>query len=391
MRRAILLGATVLTLVLPLAAPALEAQSRRAEGGRRFPRSVLVSIAGALTGAALAGAYLRASPDNRTPGTCTERTCVGIVAIGGGALVGFLIGREFDQLHRLRYRGGAPLSPPSVSAPFPGEPLLVTARDSLVAVAGAGGVQMYLSRAQLRPAGRRANGVRGISAIDLSPINAALLVGSPVGFYLFPPQSGAGALVREGPATAIAAGSAAHYVAFGQRVEVVPSGADTARVWPGVDLGANVVALSSNDARGLLWAAIDSGLVALRPAGDSLERVGGMRLDATPRRISVDGTRIGLALGERGARLIDASNAAAPQAIGDWRTARFVYDVALAGDRLFAAAGTEGVYVLDAASGLATIGLARELGFAGALTTSDGFVYVLDRSTSALHRIPVQF
>lgn len=391
MRRVLLTGVTALAIALPIAAPALDAQSRRSDPAKRFPRRILMSLGGAITGAALAGMYLRTSQDNRTPGTCTEKTCVGIVAIGGGALVGYLIGREFDQLHALRYRGGAPLSPPTVSAAFSGEPILVAARDSLVAVAGASGVQMYHSRAQLRSAGRRANGVRGISAIELSPINGALLVGSPVGFYVFPPQSGAGVLVREGAASAIAAGSRAHYVAFGRRVEVVPSGADTTRSWPGLDLGASVVALSSDDARGILWAAVDSGLVALRPAGDSLERVGGMQLGVTPRRISVHGIRIALALGERGALLVEASDLAAPRRLGEWKTARFVYDVALVGDRLFAAAGTEGVYVVEAASGMATIGLARELGFAGALASRDGFVYVLDRSTNALRRIPIQF
>jgi hypothetical protein len=65
-----------------------------------------------------------------------------------------------------------------------------------------------------------------------------------------------------------------------------------------------------------------------------------------------------------------------------------VYDVALAGERLYAGAGPEGVFVIDAATApLRTVGLAFDLGFAASLLSRDGYTYILDRRTSSVRRI----
>jgi hypothetical protein len=74
--------------------------------------------------------------------------------------------------------------------------------------------------------------------------------------------------------------------------------------------------------------------------------------------------------------------------VGRWAEARFVYDVALAGERLYAGAGPEGVFVIDAATvPLRTIGLAFDLGFAASLLSREGYTYILDRRTSSVRRI----
>jgi hypothetical protein len=57
-----------------------------------------------------------------------------------------------------------------------------------------------------------------------------------------------------------------------------------------------------------------------------------------------------------------------------------VYEACLAGDRLYAGAGPEGVFVIDASAvPLRTMRLAFDLGFAATLLSRDGFAYILDR------------
>jgi hypothetical protein len=97
-------------------------------------------------------------------------------------------------------------------------------------------------------------------------------------------------------------------------------------------------------------------------------------------------------MGEAGVRLFDAADPTSPREIARWNVARFVYDVSFGGRRLYAASGIEGVYVLDAGGQqLVTEGLARELGFAVALASADGYTFVLDRTTDSVRRIPSDF
>ena len=90
--------------------------------------------------------------------------------------------------------------------------------------------------------------------------------------------------------------------------------------------------------------------------------------------------------------LLDAANPPALSELSRWTTGRYVYDVSLVASRLYAAAGVEGVYVLGTdGDQLTTIGLARELGFAVALSSRGGYTYVVDRSTTSLRRINTDF
>jgi len=356
-----------------------------------MPRRFIFAAVGALAGAAASSAYLFTDDDNSMGGTCTQRKCVVPISVGSGAMIGFMIGREFDQLHALRYRGGAPLKPPTVSTSTIPSATVIAVRDSIVAVGGAGGVQVLASGKDLRALGRRASGVRGIAAVDVVP-GGSLALGSAAGFYLYPARKGPGSLVREGSTTAIAGAPERIFVGVGTRVEAVPPGADTTRTWPGVELGAPVVALAYDGARRLVWALTDSSLIALRPAGDSLERLGAVKTGAGGRRLAVQGARVAVAMGEAGVRLFDAADPTSPQEIARWNVARFVYDVSFGGRRLYAASGIEGVYVLDAGGRqLVTEGLARELGFAVALASAEGYTFVLDRTTDSVRRIPSDF
>ncbi len=267
-------------------------------------------------------------------------------------------------------------------------------QDTLVAVSSAtGGVQLFTNGGNgFRTGARRATGVRGIEAIAIAPAPHALAIGAPTGLYMYPPASGPGVLVREGRATAVAAMRERMYVAVGERVESVPVFADSARGWPGVDVGRAVSVIVAEPGRALLWALTDSTLLALRPVGDSLELLSSTPLGGPARRVAVDGDRLAVALGEGGARTFDTSDPAAPKETARWAGARYVYDVSFAGQRLFVAAGVEGVYVVSTAGvRLTTLGLARELGFATALESRDGFTFLIDRSTNSLRRFPSEF
>ncbi len=384
-RRAAVLVAAALTALQPLAA------QRRPVAEHRTPRKVLFTLAGAAIGTIASAAYFGGN-DDPPPGLCSASSCVITMSVGGGAFLGYLIGREFDQLHELRYRGGTPLDPPSVSVPLSGEPSVLAVRDSLVVVGGLGGVQVFASGVSLRAAGKRATGVRGIETIDLAPGVGAIVLGSSSGAYLYPPRTGPGTLLREGASAAAVATVGRIYFATHDRIESAPLSADTVRSWPGITVGRKVTALHFDEPSQVLYAVADSTLYAFKPAADSLEKLGEVAIGATARHVDVDGHLLAMAMGEGGVRLYDVSTPGGPRPITNWNGARFAYDVSLVGTRLYVAAGVEGVYVLDVSgTEIATLGLARELGFATALASRDGFTYLLDRSVNALRRIHSDF
>ena len=388
MRHLVLIATFAVTLI----APTLEAQSAAPQAPKRVPRRLVYGAIGAAFGAGAAAFYMSAKDQGVTPGLCSQNSCVITFSLGLGTLVGYMVGREFDQLYALRYRGRVPLRPEEVSASLSGEPTLLVARASLVVAGGPGGLQVFRSRSGLTPAGTRAAGIRGISTLDIAPGSSSLLVGSTSGVYLFPPSTGPGLLVREGEATALAAATDRLFLGMRSRIEIAPVNADTSGGWPGVEVGGRVGALAWDASRGLLWAIVDSLLVAYRPAGDSLDRLGALSVGPAARRIALAGSRIAIASGENGVRMIDASDPNQPAHRWHWTEARFVYDVSMFEQRLYVAAGVEGVFVLDISGPSPTVlGLARDLGFATALASSNDQTFVLDRSVNILRRFQSAF
>lgn len=370
-------------LLLSAAPLSLAAQSDAATASTgRTPRRTLLAIVGTLVGGA-GGAVLHHDGSGTACRACT---------IGAGALIGgfagLLIGRELDQTYTLRYRGVPRLRIPFVEQPLDGELLALTARDTLLAVATSIGVTVLSSNGGLTTRGRRANGIRGISAIDLTSRTHALAVATPTGLYLYPPIRGAGALLREGTIQAASASDDHVFFALGSRIEWAPLDSDSARSWPGLDVAAPVADLEWDSRRQILWALSDTLVIALAWRGDSLQPSSHTRIDAGGRALTTDGDRIAVALGSAGVAILDTSDPGAPRVAGRWSAARFVYDVALAGERLYAGAGPEGVFVIDAAAvPPRTIGLAFDLGFAATLLSHSGYTYILDRRTSSVRRI----
>jgi hypothetical protein len=366
---------------LSLAPPSLVAQRDAATASGRTPRRVILAIVGAIVGGT--GTALL----NRESSGDSCRACY----IAGGALAGgiagLFIGREFDQMYAIRYRGVPRLRIPFVEAALDGDPVALTARDTLLAVATSTGVTLFTSTTTLLPRGRRAGGIRGISALELTAPAHALAVATPTGLYLYPPARGPGALLREGTIQAASASEDHLFFASGSRIEWAPLIADSARAWPGVELPAPVTDLEWDGRRRLLWALTDTFVVALEVT-DSVRMLTPAPLPAGARSLAVQGEKIAVALGTSGTVILETSDPSRPREIGRWTAARFVYDVGLAGERLYAGAGPEGIFVIDlSGSTPRTIGLAFDLGFAATLLSRDGYTYILDRRTSSVRRI----
>lgn len=386
-RSALVLIAAAST-VQPAWTPPLAAQTESLVPQRKS-RTKLFTILGAVAGGVVGLGVISGS--GKGGHGCLGVPCVlwGSVAIGAG--VGYAVGHESDRTYNSRYRGVASLKLTSVNADLEGDPLALAADDSLVAVGGSAGVEIFQGSAiQTGPV--RARGLNGIIAVALAPPSGWLAVGSPAGLYMFPPRSGSGALVRAGNVAAVAGGSRHVYVAVNDRIEIAPLADDTTRQWPGTTLSSPVHALMLDTARSLLWATTDRDLIAFRPEGDSLVRVGTTPLSAVGLRMALADDTIAVALGEHGVSLFDVSNPASPRAAGTWTIAHFAYDVTIDKHRLFVAAGPEGVYVVDLrTSPLQTVGLARSMGFATALASRRGYTYILDRRNVVLRRVLSDF
>ncbi len=377
------------SVLQPLAATPVFAQEA-GHPAHRTSRSLIFTVIGAVVGGAVGLAVSKGSGSSGRHG-CLGVPCVfaGSVVIGAG--VGFALGHGMDRTYYSRYRGVAPIRLASVDAALEGVPTSLTAGDSAVAVGGSNGVEVFGADA-MQTGVLRARGLNGVSAVALAPPSGWLAVGSPAGLYMFPPHEGPGALVRVGDVAAIAGGAKHVYVAVNDRIEIAPLANDSTATWPGTTVQSPVHALAVDSARSLLWATTDRGLIAFRPDGDSLVRVGSTPLDAVGLRMAFAHDTIAVALGERGVRLFDVSDPAAPRAVASWTIAHFVYDVAIDEERLFVAAGPEGVYVIDlSTSPMRTIGLARSMGFATALASRRGYTYILDRRGVVLRRVLSDF
>lgn len=392
--RSTLLALTLAT-TLQAAYPARTLHAQGSSGsGHRTPRSKVLAFVGGLVGGVLGVVFARSSSSSLS-GSCLGLQCVILAGTAGGAIFGYFIGREYDMTYAQRYRGVKPLDIPSVDADLEGDPVALAVSDSSIAVAGSDGVELFRQDDRLLAQARRAGGLRGISVVALSPTSGWIALGSPSGLYLFPPGGGPGALVRSGNVSAAAASDRDVFVSVDDRIEVTPFQSDTTRVWPGVALGERGVArdVALDSTRSIVWVVTSSDLMSYRMEGDSLVGpLGTATLDGAGHRLALVHDTIAVAMGEKGIRFFDVTDAAKPTAFADWSGARFVYDVSVDRGRIFAAAGPEGVYVLTLVAGEPrAVGLARDLGFASALVSRGGHTYILDRRTNSLRRIDSDF
>jgi hypothetical protein len=374
--------------------PQLEAQTGQTVlEGHRTPRRRIYPFIGAGIAGLASLVYYWSGPRS-LPGVCSGTVCPAVASVAGGAFVGWLVGREKDQLHALRYRGGLPLRPIATDVDLAGDPMVLTAADSLVVAVGGGGAQIVVNGVKPRLLATRAPGLRQLSDAVLSPATSELALTASGGMYRFPMLTGQGVQLRAPPTAAVVAFGKDYVVAAGQRVERVPRTASDIGTWPGIALPDSVRALQV-DVRGIVWALTETELVALRPALDSLTIVGRTPMPpGSAQRLDIDGSMIAVALGDSGVRFVNVADPAAPKAIVDFKDVRFAHDVALANGFAFVAAGIDGLIKVSLKNGTIPVkeGIARELGFIVSVEASAPYLWVLDRSGSAiLKRIPINF
>jgi hypothetical protein len=211
------------------------------------------------------------------------------------------------------------------------------------------------------------------------------------GLYRFPLMSGIGTQLRASAAASVVVMGDDYVVATGNRVERVRRTATELGTYPGITLRDSVRALEV-DPRGVVWAVTSSELLALRPAFDSLSVVGRLAMPRGAQRLSVEGTRAAVALGDSGLRFVDVAEPEAPKTIADWHGTKFVYDVVLMNGVAYTASGIDGMAKVSLRNGTSPLqeGLAREIGFIVAIAADKTHLLVLDRANTAavLRRMP---
>jgi len=385
--RRVIAAALLATLLLATEAPAQQA------GGRRVPRRWLGAAIGMLvTGAGALVYALAKQRDIESP--CSSTSCVATFSLVLGFGAGFLIGREFDQLHALRYRHGPPLTLRGQQIPLSVIPLDVAARGGTVAAAGEGGVEIFSGGARLERADIRARGLRGVVSARPEPARNRLLVGTTVGLYGFGLEGArtTGDLLAPGEVSALALEDDRALVATGASLIAARLDGDTleasgtARAFE-----ARVTDLAWGRDGRVAWVLTEGTLIAMA-VGDSglADSLGAFPLFTEGRRLAILRDTLAIAAGEGGVFLLDVSDPRAPRQVAQWSGARFAYDVALGPRAVYLAAGPEGLYVLSprAEGSMTALGLARNLGFVAALDADGSDLYLIDRSGGLLRRIP---
>lgn len=365
-----------------------QGESVNAAAHRRAPRRVVMPLVMAAVATAAASIYLVPHADEAV-GSCSSPTCVLPFTIGAGLFVGYLMGREMDQAYAVHYRQGAPVSATSDRMHLEGEPQWLAVGGTRGAAGGAGGVQLFSTDAAPRMLGRRGTGLRGLHGVDLAGND--LTIATATGLYEFAADAATGARRRDGDIAAVATWRGRRVIATGNRVELEPAPGARDTTWTSLALSAPVHALGVDPRGAIVWAATDSALIALTMSGDTLVQRSSTRLRGGARSVRSDGSRVVVAAGDRGLWLFDVDGVTARQRFV-WPGARFAYDAIIARERVYVAAGGDGLYVLDAKAPRGVVlGLARQVGFAVALGVLGDYTYVLDRTEPAVHRVRSDF
>lgn len=369
-----------LALALTVTAAPLPAQDGR------LPRKWLMTGVGALVTGAMATVY--ALSFEQDIGGCSQVTCVVPLSVALGGLVGYMIGKEMDDLYEVRYGHAPPIDLRGRELALRMVPNDVSVSDSTVLVTGSAGIELVHTGPALERLGLRARGLRGIGAVTADHRRNLLLAGSAVGLYRFPLRGeDPGVLAFPGEISAIGREGADLLLGLGLAVQLTRLRDSIEAAGPRLSENARVVDVAWQDA-GTAWVLTEERLAAYRVVGDSLEPRGAVAFPSLARRVTIAGTIALVSAGSGGLYAIDIRDPDAPAEIANWSGARFVYDAALLGQTAYVAGGPEGLYVLRLSEGrFAPVGLSRAVGFVAAVEAGPDAIYLLDRTGAALRRL----
>lgn len=377
------------TITLALLLAVLAAPATAQEGGR-FPRKWLMAgLGAALTGTV---AVLYATSYEGNIGGCSKATCVVPVTVGLGSLLGFMIGSEMDKLHNLRYGHAPPLSLHGVELALGGtEPNDLALWGGFVYVTGAEAVEVIAAGPRMTRTAVKARGLRGIGPVLPEHAHNTLLVGTAVGLYRFPLATDEpGSLAYPGEISALSADGQLLAVGLGPETRLMRLGDTLEASTAPLPEESRVVDLAwhGNDR---LWVLTEDRLAAydVDAVGVATAR-GAFEFPGVPRRLTLADSLAFVSAGSAGVFALDIRDPDHPTELSNWSGARFVYDAAVLHDRVYLAAGPEGLYVLRlTGEGFAPVGLSRNVGFVAAVEAGPDAIYLLDRAGLALRRVPV--
>jgi hypothetical protein len=352
----------------------------------RVPRKWVMTGVGALVTGTMAAVYGVAF--ERDIGGCSRVSCVLPLSVALGGAVGYMIGKEMDDLYEVRYSHAPPLSVRGRELVLSVTPSDVAVHDSTVLVTGNDGIELVQIGPTLERLGLRARGLRGIGAVTTDDRRNLLLVGSAVGLYRFPLRGeDPGTLAYPGEISAVEREDSALLLGLGLGVQLARLRDSIEPAGPRLAEQARVVDVAWQDAR-TVWVLTEERLAAYRVHGDSLALRGTVAFPSLARRLTIADSTALVSAGSSGLYAIDVRNPDAPVQMANWSGARFVYDAALQGGTAYVAGGPEGLYVLRLSGDrFVPVGLSRGVGFVAAVEAGPDAIYLLDRTGAALRRL----
>jgi hypothetical protein len=326
-------------------------------------------------------AYVFTSEERSFSSSCSSKGCVGGVAAAVGGIIGFLIGMELDNKYERRMRAGPTFDYSFRNVPLDIVPDRIAGFQGGAAVVGMGGARVIRSDGTVQS---RGSGVRGIEDVAVLPALDLLVLSTFSNLLSFQlaNDSAYGRVIDE-------RGGGSMEV-FESRLAV--AGLDSLRLLDltridddvrietvaGFENSEYVTDMAFDADRNIGWILKETRLASYE-AG--LRKIGEVTLPAAGRMVRAQGNRLVVAAGSSGAFVLDARDPAAPRVVQQYEGVRFAYAADLDGDRMYVAAGTEGVALVDiSGADPQVVGVARETRFATDVVVSGvGVVWIVDR------------
>ena len=348
------------------------------------------SIIGSLVGSALAGGYYVASDRGARGGQCDPMGCALPYMAVTGAITGLFLARELDAQRRAESpRTGVPERLSLTSVTLPSMPTAMAVNDSLVVVLSDSGASVFAAAPKPRALRRRASALSGLRDVAITPGSDRLLIAGRTALYSVPTDSGPASRLLNGEITAVAAGRNGWGAARG-RMLVIESRRGGAIARDSLDVGETIhsIAFDAVDDSWLVGA--DSALLRVAAGADAWSLTGRWPTAGAVRAIATNATWIATAEGESGVTVWrrESLSGGVVTALSLRGEPRFAYDLALQGDELFVAGGTDGLFRVTLGASAVVRSVSRDLPFV-TLVRADtrGGLWAGDRGLPGLVRV----